>query len=144
MVRASLRLRINAVQLASQARHDKAENRGAGTSSTGSTEPLCGHAARRRRLPGGRMARAQRRGRRRFPGTSWKNAPSPSGLGHWRNDCVGRATARIKSAPNHRDLRRQTTRALRRNSNACWKAIAEETERAAACGDTRKLYQVLR
>ncbi len=31
------------------------------------------------------MVRAQRRGRRRFPGTSRKNAPSSSGLGHWRN-----------------------------------------------------------
>ncbi len=39
------------------------------------------------------MVRAQRRGRRRFPGTSRKNAPSPLGLGHWRNDCVGRASA---------------------------------------------------
>ncbi len=39
--------------------------------------------------PGGRMARAQRRGPRRFLGTSMKSVPSPSGLGHWRNDCVG-------------------------------------------------------
>ncbi len=46
--------------------------------------------------------------------------------------------ARIQSAQNHRDLRRQTTRALRRNRSAYWKAIAEETEREAACGDTRK------
>ncbi len=45
---------------------------------------------------------------------------------------------------NHRDLRRQTTRAQRRDRNAHWKAIAEETERAAACGDTRKLYQMLK
>ncbi len=50
----------------------------------------------------------------------------------------------IRSAPNHRELRRQTTRALRRDRNAFWKAIAEETEWAAACGDTRKLYQVLK
>ncbi len=46
--------------------------------------------------------------------------------------------------PSHRDLRRQTTRALRRDRNAYWKAIAEETERAAACSDTRKLYQTLK
>ncbi len=47
--------------------------------------------------------------------------------------------ARIQSAPNYPVLRRQTTRALRRDRNAYWKAIAEETVRAAACGDTRKL-----
>ncbi len=52
--------------------------------------------------------------------------------------------ARIQGAPNHRDLRRQTTRALCRDHNAYWKAIAEETERAAACGDTGKLYQMLK
>ncbi len=52
--------------------------------------------------------------------------------------------AMIKSATNHRDLRRQTTRALRRDHNAYWKAIADETERAAACGDTRKLNQMLK
>ncbi len=52
--------------------------------------------------------------------------------------------ARIQSAPNHRELRRQTKRVLRRDRNAFWKAIAEETERAAACGDTRKLYQMLK
>ncbi len=38
------------------------------------------------------MSRAQRRGPRRFLGTSMKSVPSPSGLGHWRNDCVGRAS----------------------------------------------------
>ncbi len=52
--------------------------------------------------------------------------------------------ARIQSAPNHRDLKRQTTRALRRDRDAYWKAIAEETDRAAACGDTMKLYQMLK
>ncbi len=52
--------------------------------------------------------------------------------------------ARIQSAPNHRFLRRQTTRALRRDCNGYWKAIAEETERVAACGDTRKLYHMLK
>ncbi len=52
--------------------------------------------------------------------------------------------ARIQSAPNHRERRRQTTRALRRDRNAFWKVIAEETERAAECGDTRKLYQMLK
>ncbi len=35
--------------------------------------------------------------------------------------------ARIQSPPNYRDLRRQTKRALRRDRNANWKAIAEET-----------------
>ncbi len=39
--------------------------------------------------------------------------------------------ARIRSAPNHRELRRQTTGALRRDRNAYWKAIADETEGAA-------------
>ncbi len=50
----------------------------------------------------------------------------------------------IQIAPNHRELRRQTTRALRRDRNTYWKAIAEDTERAAACGDTKKLYQMLK
>ncbi len=36
--------------------------------------------------------------------------------------------ARIQSVPNHRDLRRQTTRARRRDRNACLKAIAEDRE----------------
>ncbi len=44
--------------------------------------------------------------------------------------------ARIQSAPNHRVLRRQTTRALHRDRNAYRKATAEET----ACGDTIKLF----
>ncbi len=52
--------------------------------------------------------------------------------------------ARIQSAPNRRDLRRQTTRALRRDRNAYWKAIAEQTGRAAARGDTRKVFQMLK
>ncbi len=52
--------------------------------------------------------------------------------------------ARIQSAPNHRELRRQTTRALRRDRNAYWKTIAEETEGTAACGNKRKLYQMLK
>ncbi len=51
---------------------------------------------------------------------------------------------RIQSAPNRRDLRSQTTRALRRDRNAYWKAIAEQYERAAACGDTRKVCQMLK
>ncbi len=50
---------------------------------------------------------------------------------------------RIQRAPNHRDLRRQITRALRRDHNAYWEAIAEGPERVAALGDTRKLYQML-
>ncbi len=44
--------------------------------------------------------------------------------------------ARIQSAQV------QTTRALRRDRNAYWKAIVEE--RVAACGDARKLYQTLK
>ncbi len=35
-------------------------------------------------------------------------------------------------------------RALRRNRNAYCKAITEEAERVAACGDTRKVYQMLK
>ncbi len=38
----------------------------------------------------------------------------------------------------------QTTRALRHDRNAYWEAIAEETGRAAASGDTRKFYQMLK
>ncbi len=52
--------------------------------------------------------------------------------------------ARIQSAPNYWGLRGQTTRARRRDRNTYWKAIAKKTERAAACGDTRKLYQMLK
>ncbi len=52
--------------------------------------------------------------------------------------------AMIQRAPNHRDLRRQATLVLRRDNNAYWKAIAKETERAVACGDARKLYQMLK
>ncbi len=44
----------------------------------------------------------------------------------------------------HRDLRRKTTRALRRGRDAYWKAITYETERAVACGDAKKLYQMLK
>ncbi len=50
--------------------------------------------------------------------------------------------AKSQGAPNHRDLKRHTTRALRRDRNAYWKAIAEETERAAACSEW-KLYLML-
>ncbi len=50
--------------------------------------------------------------------------------------------ARTQSALSYRYLRRQTTRALQRDRNAYWKAIAEETERVAACDDARKLYQM--
>ncbi len=52
-----------------------------------------GFAARRGRLLGRQMMRAQMCGRRRFSGTSRKNAKSLSRLGHWWNDCVGRASA---------------------------------------------------
>ncbi len=51
---------------------------------------------------------------------------------------------RFQSAQNHRELRSQTTRAPRRDRNAYWKAIAEETEGTADCGDTRKLYPMLK
>ncbi len=37
-----------------------------------------------------------------------------------------------------------TTRALRRDRNAYWQAIVVEIERVAACGDTRKLYKMLK
>ncbi len=38
---------------------------------------------------------------------------------------------RIQRAPNHRDLRRQIPRALRRDHSAYWEAIAEGPERVA-------------
>ncbi len=46
--------------------------------------------------------------------------------------------ARIQSAPNNRDLRSQTARALQRDRNAYWKAMA------VASHDTVKLYQMLK
>ncbi len=50
--------------------------------------------------------------------------------------------ARILLAPNHRNLRRQTTRFLRSDHNVYWKA--EETGRVAACDATRKYYRMLK
>ncbi len=73
------------------------------------------------------MARAQRRGRRRFP--DWVTGETIALAEQAR-------LARIQNAANHRELRRQTTRALRRDRNAYWKTIAEETKRVAACGET--------
>ncbi len=56
--------------------------------------------------------------------------------------------ARIPNPPAKFDtakLKTATLEHIRLNlRNAYWKAIAEETERAAACGDTRKLYQMLK
>ncbi len=49
--------------------------------------------------------------------------------------------ARIQRAPNHRDLRRYTTSALRRDHNAYWNAFAAVV---ATCGNARKLYQTLK
>ncbi len=51
---------------------------------------------------------------------------------------------RIRRAPNHRDQRRHATKALRNDLTVYWKAITAEIERVAACGDTGKLYQVLK
>ncbi len=48
---------------------------------------------------------------------------------------------RIQRVPNHRNLTRQTTRALRRDRNAYWKASAEEAERVAARSGTSKRFQ---
>ncbi len=64
---------------------------------------------------------------------------------HWvTGETIAQAEqARLKEQTNHRDLRRQRTRALHRDCNAYWKAIAEEIEWVAACGDTRKVYQML-
>ncbi|CAE1141694.1 unnamed protein product [Acanthosepion pharaonis] len=47
-------------------------------------------------------------------------------------------------ARNYRILRRQLREAIRTDSNARWSRVAEEAERASACGDTRKLYQLLK
>ncbi len=46
--------------------------------------------------------------------------------------------ARLQHAPNHRDLRRESTRALRRDQNVYLNTIAEEIERAAEGVKTRK------
>ncbi|CAE1319984.1 Craniofacial development protein 2 [Acanthosepion pharaonis] len=50
----------------------------------------------------------------------------------------------IAKARNYRILRRQLREAIRTESNARWSKVAEEAERASACGDTRKLYQLLK
>ena len=52
--------------------------------------------------------------------------------------------ARLQGASNLRDLRRRASRAIRADRNAHWRQFAEQTERAAACGDSRKLYQLLK
>ncbi|CAE1309458.1 unnamed protein product [Acanthosepion pharaonis] len=50
----------------------------------------------------------------------------------------------IAKARNYRILRRQLREAIRTDSNARWSRVAEEAERASTCGDTRKLYQLLK
>lgn len=50
--------------------------------------------------------------------------------------------ARVTGAANFHELRRLTTRAIQADRNAYWCDFAEETERAAAVGDTCKLYQL--
>ncbi|CAE1287132.1 unnamed protein product [Acanthosepion pharaonis] len=52
--------------------------------------------------------------------------------------------ARLTETANFRDLRRRATHSIRAERNAHWRAFAEETMRAAACGDSRKLYQMVR
>ncbi|CAE1309668.1 Craniofacial development protein 2 [Acanthosepion pharaonis] len=52
--------------------------------------------------------------------------------------------ARLTGAANFRDLRRRETHSIRADRNAHWRAFAEETARAAACGDSRKLHQMVR
>ena len=52
--------------------------------------------------------------------------------------------ARVSKSNDYRKLRRRTTQAVKRDRNEYWRSVAEETERAAACGDTRKLYQMLK
>ncbi len=48
---------------------------------------------------------------------------------------------RVEGSAEYRNLRRQVTRAIR---NAHWRRVAEDTERAAAVGDTWKLYQLVK
>ncbi|MDY6930075.1 MAG: reverse transcriptase family protein [Pseudomonadota bacterium] len=51
--------------------------------------------------------------------------------------------ARIQKSTEYPILRRQVTTAIRRDRNLYWQTIADEAERAAACGDIRKLYQLI-
>ncbi len=46
--------------------------------------------------------------------------------------------------PEHTNLRRPVTRAVRADHHAHWQRIAEETERVAAIGDTQKLYHLVK
>ncbi len=48
--------------------------------------------------------------------------------------------ARVEGSAEHRSLRRQVARATRHDRNAHWRQVAEGPKRAAAVGDTRKLY----
>ncbi len=52
--------------------------------------------------------------------------------------------ARISKAPNYRQIRRQATEAIRRELNSRGESLATATERAAANGDARKLFQLVR
>ena len=51
--------------------------------------------------------------------------------------------ARIQKAVDYPTIRRETTRALRRDRNDYWKSIAEQSEHAAATGDSRKLFRLI-
>ena len=50
---------------------------------------------------------------------------------------------RAQSSENYRELRRLTTRSLRKDKNEHWKGIAVNIESAARHHDSRKLYQIL-
>ena len=54
------------------------------------------------------------------------------------------ARARLMKSSDYANLRRQATRSVRADRNRYWDGIAAEMEKAAAIGDTRKLYRTLR
>ena len=51
--------------------------------------------------------------------------------------------ARIQGSEQYPALRRQVANAIRKETNSHWEAIADEAEQAAACGDMRRLYQIV-
>ncbi len=52
--------------------------------------------------------------------------------------------ARISKAPNYREVRRQASQAIRRDLNARWETFATATEQAAANGDSRKPFKLVK
>ncbi len=92
------------------------------------------------------MGGTQNSGTRIGAHASWPNPAQTQGLDDRPNPVLADQTrqARISKAPNYRPIRRQATQAIRRDLNARSESFAAATERAAANGDSRKLFQLVK